>query len=266
MEIMKIGITQIILGDMPLDDTLELCQEAGYEAVELVFTEEKDLNTNMSVDELRQVGVKCAAAGVEIGSLIASYADKGSLMSGDSVEREKHCKSLGRALEIGGILGVDGTLLHPGQLAVERDYEEAWNDLRDALKEMAPEAEKNGVAIGLENVWNKFLLSPLEAKNFVDEVGSDWVGIYLDTANMMAYGYPEQWIRCLGKRIVKVHFKDFVRRGSEWVNLLDGDTDWPAVMGELRKAGYDSTLIHEVGGDRDALVELGERMRRIVAM
>ena len=118
----------------------------------------------------------------------------------------------------------------------------------------------------MENVWNKFLLSPWEAQSFVDEVGSPWVGIYLDTANMMAYGHPEQWIRGLGKRIKKVHFKDFKRREHSFVNLLDGDTDWPTVMHELRQAGYDSTLIHEVGGDHQTLVDLGERMRRIVAM
>jgi hexulose-6-phosphate isomerase len=83
---------------------------------------------------------------------------------------------------------------------------------------------------------------------------------------MMAYGYPEHWIRELGSRIKRVHFKDFKRRDHAFVNLLDGDTDWPAVMSELRNQGYDSTLIHEVGGDRSTLVDLGERMRRIVAM
>ena len=92
------------------------------------------------------------------------------------------------------------------------------------------------------------------------------MGIYLDTANMMAYGYPEHWIRSLGARIRKVHLKDFVRREHRFVSLLEGDTDWATLMRELRRVGYDSTLIHEVGGDHQALVELGDRMRRIVAM
>ena len=263
---MKIGITQIILRDMALDDTLSLCQEAGYEAVELVFTEEKDLNVDMSDAEIKTVGERCAGAGVEIGSVIANYAERGSLMSRDAAEQEKCRRCLNRSLEIAGLLGVDGILLHPGQLTAEGTYEEAWNDLRDALREMAAVAEKNQAAIGLENVWNKFLLSPWEARSFIDEVGSPWVGIYLDTANMMAYGHPEQWIRGLGERIKKVHFKDFKRREHSFVNLLDGDTDWPTIMHELRQAGYDSTLIHEVGGDHQTLVDLGERMRRIVAM
>ena len=263
---MKIGITQIILGKTSLEDTLNLCHEAGYEAVELVFGEDKDLSVHMSRDEIVGVGQRCAAAGVEISSVIAWYAERGNLLSRSVTERDMCCKSLARSLEIAGILEVDGILLHPGQLEIEETYEQAWIDLRDALVEMSALAAANKAVIGLENVWNKFLLSPREASEFVDEVGSPWVGVYLDTANMMAYGYPEHWIRSLGSRIAKVHFKDFDRSGHCFVNLLDGDTDWPAVMRELRRIGYDSTVIHEVGGDHQKLVELGDRMRRIVAM
>ena len=92
------------------------------------------------------------------------------------------------------------------------------------------------------------------------------MGVYLDTANMMAYGYPEHWIRSLGSRIAKVHFKDFDRSGHCFVNLLDGDTDWSTVVAELRQAGYDWPVIHEVGGDRDAQIDLAQRMRQIVDM
>lgn len=263
---MKTGITQIILGEMSLGDTLALCQEAGYQAVELVFSEGKDLDPDMGVDELAQIGQKCAEAGVEIGSVIAWYADKGSLLSRDTEERDRSIKCLRRSLEIAGALGVDGVLLHPGQLQAEGTYQEVWNNLRDALVDIAPFAEEMGAAIGVENVWNKFLLSPLEARLFVDEIASEWVGIYLDTANMMAYGHPEHWIRELGDRIKKVHFKDFLRREHRFVSLRDGDTNWAVVMAELRAIGYDSTLIHEVGGSREELVDLGERMREIVAL
>ena len=263
---MKIGVTQIILGDASLEQSLELCQAAGYETIELVFGQDKDLNVDMGPEELAQVKARCAAAGVEIGSVIAWYRERGNLMSRSAAEREQCCKSLVRSLEIAGALGVDGVLLHPGQLTVEGTYTQAWDDLRDALKEIAPIAAANGAAIGVENVWNKFLLSPMEARRFVDEVDSPWVGIYLDTANMMAYGFPEHWIRELGSRIKKVHFKDFKRRQHKFVNLLDGDTDWPAVMAQLRAIGYDGSVIHEVGGDREAQIDLGQRMRRIVAM
>ncbi|MDE2740993.1 MAG: sugar phosphate isomerase/epimerase [Gemmatimonadota bacterium] len=263
---MKIGITQIILGNMSLEDTLRLCEDAGYQAVELVFAEGKGLDPNMSADEIAQVGQQCADAGVEIGSVIVWYQERGNLLSRDVGERERCLKCLRRSLEIAGALSVDGVLLHPGQLEVEGTYQQAWDGLRDALSDTASLAEEMGAAIGLENVWNKFLLSPREARLFVDEIGSEWVGIYLDTANMMAYGYPEHWIRELGARIKKVHFKDFRRGEHSFVNLLEGDTDWPAVMAELRAVGYDSTLIHEVGGSREELIDLGARMRQIVAL
>jgi L-ribulose-5-phosphate 3-epimerase len=261
---MKTGITQIILGQASLDETLELCAAAGHQAVELVFNEDKDLNVGMGRDELLSVKTRCAAAGVEISSAIAWYADRGNLLSRDPHQRELCLKSLRRSLEISGALEAGAVLLHPGQLGAEGTYQQAWDDLRDALKDIASEAEKNKTLIGVENVWNKFLLSPYEASAFVDEVDSPWVGIYLDTANMMSYGHPEHWIRGLGRRIVRVHFKDFNRREHRFVNLGDGDTNWPVLMDELRRIGYDAPLIHEVGGDRDTLVDLGRRMRAIV--
>lgn len=263
---MKIGVTQIILGSMSLNDTLGLCQEAGYEAVELVFREGKDLDVNMSASELKGVGEKCAAAGVEIGSVIASYSDRGSLLSPDATERARGVKSLRRNLEIAGILGVGAILLHPGQLTVAGMYQAVWDNLVGILKDQAPVAASNKAAIGVENVWNKFLLSPKEMRDFVDAVGSEWVGTYLDTANMMAYGYPEHWIRELGSRIKRVHFKDFKRREHQFVNLLDGDTDWPTLMREFRAIGYDECVIHEVGGDRATQIDIAKRMRQIVAM
>ncbi len=263
---MKIGVTQIILGKLTLDDTLNLCRDAGYEAIELVFREGGDPDIHMSASEVKAVGQKCKAAGVEIGSVIANYADRGSLLSRNREEHEKQKRCVARSLEIGNLLGVDCTLLHPGQLTVEGTYEQAWDDLRGILKELAPVAAKSRVAIGLENVWNKFLLSPKEMRDFLDEVGSDHVGAYVDTANMMAYGFPEHWIRSLGKRIKKVHFKDFKRREHQFVHLMDGDTDWPTIVKELRGIGYDDCVIHEVGGDREVQIEMARRMKKIVAM
>jgi hexulose-6-phosphate isomerase len=264
---MKIGITQFALGKVSLDEILGLCREAGYEAVELVFAEDgRDLEVNMSDAELKKVGQRCAAAGVEITSVVALYADGGNLLSRKAEERAKKVRCVARSVEIAGVLGVGAVLVHPGALGVEGTYEAAWDDFRDALKGLAPVAEGQQVAIAIENVWNKFLLSPRETAQFLDEVGSSWIGFYLDTANMMAYGYPEQWILSLGPRIKRVHFKDFKRREHQFVNLLDGDTDWPTVMKLLRQVGYQGAVIHEVGGDHQTLVDLGARMRRIAAM
>ncbi|RKU21949.1 xylulose 5-phosphate 3-epimerase [Candidatus Poribacteria bacterium] len=263
---MKIGVTQIILGGMSLNDTLALCQDADYDAVELTFSEGQDTDINMSDIELRGIAAKCEDAGIEISSITAGYADRGNLLSLDATQREKGAVSLARGLEVAGALGVGGILLHPGQLTVEGTYQQVWDNLVGVLKDLAPSAETHQVAIGLENVWNKFLLSPKEMRDIVDEIDSDWVGTYLDTANMMAYGYPEHWIRELAHRIKRVHFKDFSRGAHQFVNLLDGDTDWQAVMEAFRAIGYDGYVIHEVGGDRDAQIDLAKRMREIVAM
>lgn len=264
---MKIGITQFALGKVSLDEILSLCQEAGYQAVELVFAEDgRDLDVNMSDEEVRKVGQRCAAVGVEISSVVALYAEGGNLLSRKVREREKKARCVIRSLEIAGVLGVGAVLLHPGALGAEGTYEEAWDDLRDTLRDLAPQAQRHQAFIAIENVWNKFLLSPREASQFIDEVGSPWVGFYLDTANMMAYGYPEHWVLSLGPRIKRVHFKDFKRREHQFVNLLEGDTDWPTVMKLLRQIGYQGSVIHEVGGDHQTLVDLGARMRRIVAI
>ncbi len=263
---MKIGITQIILGTQTLDETLKLCEAAGYEAVELTFREGKDLHSGLSDAEIEDVGRKCADAGVEIASVIASGSAGGNLLSPADEDQKAGRERVTRSCEIANILGADATLLHPGHLGVEGTYDEAWDRLRDALVELAPVAEANKCAIGVENVWNRFMLSPREAAQLVDDVGSDWVGIYLDTANMMAYGYPEHWIKGLGSRIKKVHFKDFARRDHKFTDLMDGDTDWPTVVAELRAIGYDDAVIHEVGGDFDAQCETANRMRQIVPM
>lgn len=260
---MKIGITQIVTGNMSLDDLLSLCRKAGYQAVELSFREGAELDINMSESEIKAVAKKCADAGVEIASVIGGYRDGGSMLSLNPEDRKKSAKSIRRMLEIGSILGTDGMLLHPGQLRPEGTYTDVWNNFLQELKELAPVAESYKVAICVENVWNKFLLSPKEMREFIDAVGSNWVGVYLDTANMMAYGYTEHWIRELGKRIRKVHFKDFKRSSHQFVNLLDGDTDWKLVITEFRNIGYDSYVVHEVDGD---FFDIADRMRKIISM
>jgi len=260
---MKIGVTQIILGNMSVDETIDLCQVAGYEAVELTVREGTDLPPDLSESELKTISTKFSDANIEIGSIAGL---KGNLLTLDDQERNEGKQALAHGLEIAGIMGVGAILVHPGQLTVDGTYQAVWDNLVTDIKDLVDLAKRKQVAISLENVWNKFLLSPKEMREIIDEIDSEWVGAYLDTANMMAYGYPEQWIRELGARIKRVHFKDFNRREHRFVNLLDGDTDWSTVVAELRQAGYDWPVIHEVGGDRDAQIDLAQRMRQIVAM
>lgn len=263
---MKVGISQIVLGSSTLEETLDLCQAAGYEAVELVFAPSKDLDVNSSASKLAGTKKACDAAGVEITSVLVQMPANGNLLSLDPRERQLRCSSVVRALEIAEGLQAGAVLLNPGQLDPGGTYDEAWEYAMEALRGLAGDAEKKQTAICLENVWNKFLLSPKEMSQFVDEVASEWFGVYLDTANMMEYGYPEQWVRALGSRIKRVHLKDYARKSRSFVNLLDGDTDWPVVISELRKTGYDSALLHEIAGGREELIDLGDRMRRILEL
>ena len=261
---MKIGPTQIVLGEWSLDDTLTMCQEAGYNALELMFAADGDPDIAMSDDELLAVRKKCDGADVEVTSCITRSANPGNLLSRNTANRELGKKDLVRAIEIAHVIKAGAVLLHPGQLTPEGTYNEAWDGMLGVIREIAPLAESKQVAVGIENVWNKFLLSPREMVEFIDTVDSPWIGAYLDTANMMLYGFPEHWIPGLGQRIKRVHFKDFVRKDHQFVPLMDGDTDWPTVMQQLRTIGYDSSLIHEVSGDRELQIEMAKRMKKIM--
>ena len=263
---MKPGITQLCLSRIDLEADLQHAKATGYEAIELVFSEAGQPSIDASAGELADVKAACERYGLELCSILPTRQDAGSLLSPVAAERDKRATIVQRGLEIAEALGVDGLLLHPGALEPGVSYVETWNNFRDALRELAPEAARRGCSIGVENVWNKFLLSPMEARQFVDEVGSPAIGIYIDVANMVLYGYPEMWIRDLGTRITKVHVKDFRRRDSAWVQLMDGDVDWPAVMRELRTIGFDGALVSEVGGDEAMERETAERIRRIMAL
>lgn len=260
------GITQLCLGRQDLEEDLSRARNLGYEAIELVFSDEGSPNIDASTSEIAAVGDACRRHGLDLCSMIAIRKDAGTLLSQSAAERAKRVTILERGFEIAEVLGVDALLLHPGALDPKSSYSTTWDNFRDALRDLAPAAERHGTRIGIENVWNQFMLSPREACQLVDEVGSSAVGIYLDTANMILYGYPDMWIKELGRRIFKVHVKDFRRGEGDWVQLMDGDTDWPAVMAELRGIGFDGALVSEVGGDDAAMRETAERIRRIIAL
>jgi hexulose-6-phosphate isomerase len=263
---MQIGITQLCLRNMSLDEVLAFCKEADYDCVELAFSPGGDPDSEGSDAHVQEARRKCEDAGVGIGSTIITGAERGSLLSPDAAERAKRIRGMKRATEIGAILGCDCSLIHPGQLEEQGQYDAAYQWALDAFKECAPMAEQHRVCLAVENVWNKFLLSPTEMRDFVDAVGSPYVGTYLDVGNMVAYGYPQHWVRILGKRIAKVHFKDFDRRQHKFVPLRDGDVNWPEVMKALREIGYDGPVISEVGGTLEDHKDTAQRMRQIVAL
>ena len=163
---------------------------------------------------------------------------------------------LKKQIEIAHALALDAILVVPATVGADFlpnceivPYDLAWQRATDFIRAALPLAEKAGVRICVENVWNKFLLSPLEMRQFVSQFDSEWIGVYFDVGNAVATGYPEHWINILGQRIHRVHLKDYRRAvGSVdgFVEILSGDINWPFVMGALRAIGYDGWLTAEM--------------------
>jgi hexulose-6-phosphate isomerase len=171
--------------------------------------------------------------------------------------------------------GASSVLFVPAVVNKQVSYADAYKRSQEEIHKAIPVAEECGAVIAIENVWNQFLLSPLEAARYVDEFQSKWVGWHFDIGNVINYGWPEQWIRILGKRIQKLHIKEYSRKKRDkegpgagfGVDFLEGDNDWPAIMKALDEIGYDGWGIAEQGGGNspEGLKNLSERMDRIFA-
>lgn len=259
-----------------LEAKLRSAKEAGFDGVELSLGEPGAGPLSLETTEREAGAIRETAAriGVELPSVMGGAAVRTTpVLHPDAAVRAGAVDNLGRALERAKWLGAAAVLLHPGQLKPETRYDHAWGWTRETLKAVAPYAERHGVSVAIENVWNKFILSPLEMKQMIDEVGHPLIGTYFDVGNCILYGYPEHWVTILGSRIKKVHVKDFKRSiatGKGFCQLLDGDADYPAVMAELRRAGYDDYLTSEVSvgnmPEGQGIKDTAERIDRILAM
>jgi hexulose-6-phosphate isomerase len=188
----------------------------------------------------------------------------------DPAVRRKSVEGVLASIETAAALGADTVLIVPGVVAPDVTYEQAWERSAQAIRQLIPAAEKKKVILGIENVWNKFLLSPVEFAAYVDSFGSECLAAYFDVGNIVAYGYPDHWIGTLGERIRKIHVKGFDAGKHAFVQLLEGTIDWPAVMAALKDVGYDDYLVAELGpaGDNPmkGLQQIKVDMDRIVEM
>jgi hexulose-6-phosphate isomerase len=172
--------------------------------------------------------------------------------------RERGKAIVESTLQIAQWLGAGAVLVVPGVVTPEVSYDVAIENALAALQDLVPVAERLQVTMALENVWNKFLLSPVEMRDFIDQCESAFVGAYVDTGNILAYGYPEQWLRILGARVRAVHVKDFktsVATRAGFCTLMEGDVNWAAVAGALRDIGFDGALVAETSSDPHNLDE-----------
>ncbi len=239
--------------NLKFEDGLKLLKDAGFEGVELNTSEEGGiLNLDCKEDEAKRVAEIVRKSGLEISSLLVGQFWKYPLTSSDPEIRKKGEECLEKGIKISNWIGTDALLVVPGVVASFMGggeivmYDVAYKRSQESIKKCLELAEKMNVCICVENVWNKFLLSPLEMKQFVEEIGSEYVKVYFDVGNILLYGYPEMWIRILGKMIKRIHLKDF-KVGYGFCDLLEGDVNWPEVIKALREIGYTSYLTAEVG-------------------
>lgn len=191
--------------------------------------------------------------GLEIPSVVVSTHWNNPLSSSDESVRKAGLEGLETALYDAKEFGASTILLVPGVVNEEVSYQDVYRRSQREIKKMLPLAEELDVVIAIENVWNQFLLSPLEAARYVDEFESPWVGWYFDIGNIMNYGWPSHWIEVLGDRIKMIHIKEFSRQKRDddglWngfrVNYLEGDNNWPKIMNTLREVGYSGYAIAE---------------------
>ncbi len=258
--------------NVPLREAARRAAAAGFAAFEPVVTEAGELRLDTDEATCRALGEAIRDAGLEVASLACGMFWQCNYGSRNPADREKAREMTIALLERAEWIGAPAVLVVPAVVGRWNEplprgrYADCLNATQAALRTLWPEAEARGVHIALENVWNRFLLSPVEVRGLLDCVNSPWVGAYLDIGNVMQYGYPQDWIETLGRRIVRVHVKDYkLGAGSEggFRPLGEGDVDWPAVMAALRHAWYDGPLIYEGSGDLD---DISARMDRVLGL
>lgn len=247
-------------------DRLRAVRECGFDGVEL------NSPSDLDADELSRA---LEQTGLAVSEVVDSVHWSQRLTDADESVRKRGREALITAIKDSARYGATSVLLVPGVVDKNVAYDTAWNRSIAEIKQVLPLAEQSKVTITIENVWNDFLLSPLEAAHYVDEFNSPWVGFHFDVGNAVNYGYPEQWIHILGARIKKLHIKEFSRkkRNDEglWkgfdVELGEGDCDWPAITAALDDVGYRGWATAEVGGgDVARLKDIAARMNRILGL
>lgn len=249
----KIGMVE---AGATLAEKFAILRDCGFDGVEL------DSPSGLTHDEVLAAKAK---TGLEIPGVVDSVHWSKPFSDPSPAVREEGRKALEIALRDAKAFGCSSVLVVPAVVQKHVSYLDAWQRSQAELRQLLPLAAELKVQIAIENVWNKFLLGPTELARYVDELASPWVGVHFDAGNLVTFGYPEHWVPILGKRILKVDVKEFVRgrAGGQGFDakLNEGDTDWPAVVSALRAIGYEGWFTAEMnGGDAAYLKDLGKRM------
>jgi L-ribulose-5-phosphate 3-epimerase len=245
------------------EEKFQLAKDTGFSCVECPTTKDPG-----EAERMKRAAEK---AGVKIHSVMNMDHWKYPLSAADDAVVEKSLEGARTSIRNAHLWGADTVLIVPGVVNESTPYKAAYKKSQESIRKLIPLAEQLKVVIAVEEVWNKFLLSPPEFATYVDSFQTPWVRAYFDVGNVVLYGYPQDWIRTLGPRIAKLHIKDFsFRRGggdsvAKWVNLGEGDINWPEIYAALREIGYRGTATLELtGGDRAYLSDANQRLSRIL--
>jgi L-ribulose-5-phosphate 3-epimerase len=259
----KAVLLSMLPKELPYRDRFQLARDVGFAGIEI--------GTVTDAAEAQKIKEASDATGLIIHSVMNSDHWKYPLTSGDSEVVDRSVAGMETSLRNAKLWGAGVVLLVPAVLNPETSYVDAWIRSQKVIRErILPLATELQVVVGIEEVWNKFLLSPLEMARYVDEFSSPWVKAYVDVGNMIFYGYPQDWIRTLGPRVARIHLKDFKLDREEgrfsWENLGEGDVDWVAVRKALSDIGYDAWMTTEIeGGDAAYLKDVVARVDRFLA-
>jgi L-ribulose-5-phosphate 3-epimerase len=244
---------------LSVPDRFKTARDAGFQVVQAPTTSDPR--------EAEEIKKAAEAAGIRIDSVMNMAHWKYPLSSAHPSVVAKSMEGMRTSLHNAKLWGSDAVLLVPAVVNPQTTYREAWVRSQRQVRKLLPLADEVKVVIAIEEVWNKFLLSPLEMAEYIDQFRSPWVKSWFDVGNVVLYGYPQDWIHTLGKRIAKLHLKDFKLTNNcyEWVNLGDGDIMWPAVRQALIDIGYSGSAICELNpGDEAYLRNLSHRIDRLL--
>ena len=241
-------------------ERFELARNCGFQSIEA--------QTVTDSSEAKEILNASQAAGMPIHSVMNMGHWEWPLSSPDPAVVEKGAQRMIVSMQNANLWGAQTVLLVPAVVDPKTTYQGAWTRSQQEIRKLIPVAEKLQVVIAVEEVWNKFLLSPLEFARYIDEFNSPWVKAYFDVGNVVLFGYPQDWIRTLGPRIVKLHIKDFAfpqRKVAEWRPLREGEIDWKEVHRALADINYRGDATLELnGGDEPYLRLISHRSDQIL--
>ena len=242
----------------PVLPAFQLLKDAGFEGVELISPNQLDLKEVLAARDKTGLVIHGVSGGKHWEQPLSDPDPKVVERGMAAIQQEfVDCKAYGGTT----------VLVVPAVVNKKVSYRDAYTRSQENIRKLIPYAEQSGVKIAIENVWNKFLLSPVEFVRYIDEFGNPTVGAYFDVGNVVEFGYPEEWIRELGKRILKIHIKEYAKPKRFDYKLGEGEIDWPAVYQALIDVGYEGWISAEVPyGDLASMKDVVRRMNQLLQM